>query len=102
MTYQQSRPDSGAILVLALYLGLNVALIPLAPRADSLVLRRYLAVGIYVIDILFASILIHYTGGLLSQCGWRHRTVHRRRRFGGRLGQAGQKPREPGHTAIAR
>jgi signal transduction histidine kinase len=61
------RLDKSTALVLALYLWLNVALIPLTPRANSVVLRRYLGLSIYVVDLLFASILIHYTGGYLSQ-----------------------------------
>jgi signal transduction histidine kinase len=64
--YQQGDLKTGAVLGLLLYLGLNIALIPLLPRA-SLALRRYLAVGIYVADLLFASLLIYHTGGLVSQ-----------------------------------
>jgi signal transduction histidine kinase len=67
LTHQQGRQDSGAILALALYLVLNIAFILLTQRADNPVLRSYLGLGIYLIDLLFASILIYYTGGLFSQ-----------------------------------
>lgn len=51
---------------LLLYLGLNIALIPLLSRSD-MELHRHLAVGTYLADLLFASLLIYHTGGLLSQ-----------------------------------
>jgi two-component system phosphate regulon sensor histidine kinase PhoR len=64
--YQHGDLNTGAVLWLSLYLGLNVALIPMLPRAN-LGLRRYLAVGLYVTDLLFASLLIYHTGGYFSQ-----------------------------------
>jgi signal transduction histidine kinase len=64
--YQQGDLSAGAILGLLLYLGLNVALIFMS-RADKPALRRYLALVSYVVDLIFASFLVYYTGGLLSQ-----------------------------------
>ena len=40
--------------------------------------------------------------GLLEQLVARIGTLYRRRRFGGRLGQAGARPRQPGRAAVAR
>jgi two-component system phosphate regulon sensor histidine kinase PhoR len=54
------------VLGLSLYLGLNIALIPILPRTTPSS-RRYLVVLLYVIDLLFASFLIYHTGGLVSQ-----------------------------------
>jgi signal transduction histidine kinase len=65
-SYQKGDLDGGVILGLSLYLGLNIALIPLLARANQL-LRLYLVVGSYVADLLFASLLIYHTGGLVSQ-----------------------------------
>jgi signal transduction histidine kinase len=65
-TYQQGDLNSGATLGLLLYLGSNIVLMPLLPRAN-LAWRRYLAVIAYVIDLLFASLLVYHTGGLDSQ-----------------------------------
>ena len=58
--------STGAALGLLLYLGLNITLIIVLPRA-KLVARRHLAVGLYVADLLFTSFLIYHTGGLVSQ-----------------------------------
>jgi two-component system phosphate regulon sensor histidine kinase PhoR len=49
-----------------LYLGLNTALIPILPRVN-LSVRPYLATGLYIVDLLFTSLLIYHTGGLVSQ-----------------------------------
>ena len=65
-SYWQGTLDTGAIVGLSLYLGLNITLVPILPRAN-LTLRRYLAVGTYVVDLLFASLIVYYTGGVLSQ-----------------------------------
>ena len=40
--------------------------------------------------------------GLLPGRGGRHRNLHRRGRLGRRLRQAGARPQEPGHSALAR
>jgi two-component system phosphate regulon sensor histidine kinase PhoR len=64
--YAQGDLSAGALVGLLLYLGLNIALIPILSRA-SFNLRRYLAVSLLVIDLLFTSFLIYHTGGLLSQ-----------------------------------
>jgi two-component system phosphate regulon sensor histidine kinase PhoR len=66
LSYRQGELEAGAVVGLLLYLGLNIALIPLFPRAGPDA-RRYLAVGLYVIDLLFTSFLIYHTGGLVSQ-----------------------------------
>jgi two-component system phosphate regulon sensor histidine kinase PhoR len=65
-TYQEGDLNGGVILGLLLYLGLNVALIPILPRTTS-ISHPYLAVGLYVADLLFASLLIYHTGGRVSQ-----------------------------------
>lgn len=57
----------GAILGLSLYLGLNIVWIPLVLRANSPASRRYLALSTYVVDLLFASLIVYFTGGLVSQ-----------------------------------
>ncbi len=54
------------MLGLVLYLGLNIALIPLLPRT-TLSSRRYLVILLYAIDLVFGSFLIYHTGGLVSQ-----------------------------------
>lgn len=64
--YQQGDLNAGAVRGLVLYLALNVILIPVLPRVNAQ-LRRYLAVGLYITDLLFASLLIYHTGGLVSQ-----------------------------------
>lgn len=66
LEYGHDDLNPGAVVGLLLYLGLNIVLIPLFPRVspDS---RRYLALGLYVIDLLFTSFLIYHTGGLVSQ-----------------------------------
>jgi two-component system phosphate regulon sensor histidine kinase PhoR len=65
-SYAQGDLSAGALVGLLLYLGLNIGLIPILSRA-SYNLRRYLAVILFVVDLLFTSLLIYHTGGLLSQ-----------------------------------
>jgi two-component system phosphate regulon sensor histidine kinase PhoR len=64
--YQEGELNTAAILGLLLYLGLNIALIPILPRTTPNS-HLYLAVGLYVTDLLFASLLIYHTGGRVSQ-----------------------------------
>ncbi len=47
-------------------MALTVALIPLLPRASE-DFRRFLAIALFVADLLYASFLVYYTGGLVSQ-----------------------------------
>ena len=65
--YQQDGWGANAILGLSLYLGLNIALLPIVPRANSPTSRRNLALGTFIADLLFASLLIYLTGGQGSQ-----------------------------------
>lgn len=65
-SYRKGDLSTSALLGLLLYLGLNISLIRILPRADF-DLRRYLTVSLLVVDLLFTSFLIYHTGGLLSQ-----------------------------------
>lgn len=64
--YQAGNLSANAALGLSLYLGLNVtwALIILRPQPD---MQPYLVWGSYIADLLFASFVIHHTGGIVSQ-----------------------------------
>lgn len=64
--YRQGAIPASAIVGLLIYLALNIILIPILPRA-KLGLRRYLTMGLFAVDLLFTTLLIHHTGGLISQ-----------------------------------
>ena len=64
--YQQGDLGVGAILGIVLYLGINLALIPLFPRLNPNH-QGALAAMLAVVDLLFVSFIIYHTGGLVSQ-----------------------------------
>jgi signal transduction histidine kinase len=64
--YQQGALNDSAVAGLLFYLALNIAMTPLLPRMTPRV-RPYVVVALYVIDLLYASFVIHFTGGLVSQ-----------------------------------
>ncbi len=64
--YQSGDLSRDATLGLCLYLGLNIVwtLLIFRPQPD---VQPYLVLGSYIADLLFASFLIHHTGGIVSQ-----------------------------------
>jgi two-component system phosphate regulon sensor histidine kinase PhoR len=64
--YRQNGLTGGAVAGISLYFGLNIAWVVLQPRIDGR-WRRLGITGLLVTDLLFASFLTYYTGGLVSQ-----------------------------------